>query len=262
MLKNKIYISSLGNSVEIDSNSIGLDKLLTDIKASELLYRFIPNVNFEKSDKVVRLFVESKQNTKIVFSLESSLIQGKYPVDYSSTDVIVVAEYLLERMRQEKGDCIIHSSSIYDENGGIMFFGNPTGAGKTSITLFMTSKYKYHIFSDEKTLINLKTQEMSGQIGKIYLENKTRDLLAKEGLNIPTIIKIPKTKNHKLKILIVPAIASESLNTICVKYTEDQLKWFLYEEFSKDIRLLNGLIMNFSRWIIFIVVYEKLKFIL
>ena len=241
-----MIISSQGAHVRIVSNSLSLSSLRRDILSNNLLYRFIPDYNLKKGSKSVVLQVEEKKRANLRFSLKGSLIEGRYGKDFTSTDIIVVAEYLLERLRQEQGICTIHSSSVFKEKRAVLFFANLTGAGKTSLALYLNQKYDYRLFSDEKTLVNLKNHVLVGQTKKIFLEEKTRANLSEFDIKLPRMIKIPKTGNKKLILLVVPIIVPTAKQIVIDQYSKAQLKWALYEEFSKDIRLVNGLVFNLS----------------
>lgn len=90
---------------------------------------------------------------------------------------------------------------------------------------------KYKTYSDEKTLLNLKSIMLSGQVSKIYLEDKTKNTLNQAGLRKQKVINLSKSKNKPLKLLIIPAISLKSTDTFCIKYNHNQLKWVLYHKF-------------------------------
>lgn len=239
-----MFIGSKNCCVKLISQSINEEVIRKDILSNSLLYRFIPDLTFKAKFKRITLRIENKNKIKINFSLKNPYIYGRYRQHFDSTDIIVVAEYLLERLRQEFGTCTIHSSAIYKNNKGILLFANLPGAGKTSSALCLYKKYHYQLFSDEKTLIDIKKIKLVGQTRAIISEVKTSNLFKK--LHLPKIINIKKTRDKNLCLLIVPIIAPLAQKVITYQYRPDQLKWCLYEEFSKDIRLINGLILGFS----------------
>lgn len=241
-----MFISSKNCCIKIISKSINLKQLKKDLLDNHLLYRFIPDLNFSIKQKQIVLSIENQKKIKINFSLKKPFIYGRYPSDFNSTDIIVLSEYLLERLRQESGICTIHSSAIYKKNKSILFFVNLTGAGKTSLALYLHKKYQYQLFSDEKTLIDIKKIKLVGQTRKIFLPEKTKNNLQSFGLKLPKIINIKKTNSKNCCLLIVPIIIPSATGVTVHQYRPDQLRWHLYEEVSKDIRLINGSIFNFS----------------
>ncbi len=238
-----MIISSRGCSVKIVSKTISSTKLKRDLLANPLLYKFIPDLNFSLQSEKINLQIENQKRLQINFTLNQPFIYGKYNYDFNSTDIIVISEYLLEYLRQKQNICVIHSSAIYKNNKAILLFANLTGAGKTSLALYLNKKYGYKLFSDEKTLVDIKRIKLVGQTKKLFLENRIQNTL---GYKLPKFINIKKAGDKKLCLLIVPVIIPSVAKTIIYKYQPKQLHWCLYEEFSKDIRLVNGLIINFS----------------
>ena len=241
-----MFISSKQCTIEVTSSSINDKILKKDLLENPLLYRFVPDLNFQGSSRKITLKVENCPKPAVKFSLKSPLIHGKYKKDFDSTDIIVVAEYLLERMRQELGITTVHSSCIYKKDKAILLLANLTGAGKTSLALYLTKRYGFKLFSDEKALVSLKTLRLVGQTKKLFLEPKTKNLLQKAGISLPSIIPIRRASSKKIALLITPVVTAKKLIPAVYQYKKDQLKWLLYEEFSKDIRLVNGLVLRFS----------------
>lgn len=241
-----MIVSSKNCCVKIASRSIDQDVLRRDITTNPLLYKFIPDLGFKIKKRKIIFGLENRPSPKINFSLNRPYLYGQYLQNFNSTDIIVITEYFLERLRQERAICTIHSSSIYKKDKAIILFANLTGAGKTSLVLYLHKRYGYQIFSDEKTLVDIEKIKLVGQTSKIFLEKRTKDNLKFFGLDLPEIINIKKASDKKLRLLIIPIIVPLEGAPIIYQYTPNQLKWSLYEEFSKDIRLINGLILNFS----------------
>lgn len=241
-------IGSHGKTVEIVSESLSLRKMAEDMRGTNLLYRFISGFEISPQGKsIVKLQVEDSHRQAANISAFNSFISGKYGESLNATDVIVVAEYMLERQRQEDGIYTIHSSCVCKNGQAILLIGNLTGCGKTSTAIYLAQKFGYSVFSDEKTLIDLENMTVVGQIKKIFVEPKTfaalpesfRKTVRKE----ESIRKLPP---QKIAFMVTPIVAQKTTKTSINKYSSDQLRWTLYEEVSKDIRLINGAIFNFS----------------
>jgi len=246
MYKNKFYINSLNCSVEITSKTLNLNNLKKDIEKNQLLYRFIPNFDFAKTVKIAFLSIENNTKKNFSFSIQGSLLQGDYGTDFSSTDVIVLTEYLLERLRQESDIYTIHASSVYKKDRGVLLIGNLTGTGKTSTALYLQKKLKFSIYSDEKTLVNANKKILVGQIEKIFLEDKTIKCLNSANINLQEEVLISKTSNKTLSLIIIPQVILGLSSPVIKHYSKPQLKWILYEGFSKDIRLVNGMVFDMT----------------
>lgn len=241
-----MFISSKNCCIQIVSQSINNNLLRQDILTNPLLFRFIPDLTFNKKINKIILRVENKPAIKVNFSLNRPFLYGRYLKDFNSTDIIVISEYLLEYLRQEDGICVIHSSAVYKKNRAILFIANLTGAGKTSLALYLHAQHQYQLFSDEKTLIDIKKIKLVGQTKKLFIEPRTKNDLKYFGLKLPKIINIQETTDKNLALIVMPIIVSSAKTPFVYQYSPTQLRWRLYEEFSKDIRLVNGLIFNFS----------------
>jgi len=116
-----MIISSKNSCIKIISKTIDAKVLKKDILNNNLIFKFIPDLGFTPRKKKIILRIENKNKLKIKFSLKKPFIYGRYQKDFSSTDIIVLCEYLLERLRQEDGICSLHSSSVYKKNKAILF---------------------------------------------------------------------------------------------------------------------------------------------
>jgi|SRR5581483_10995682 len=239
-------IGSCGLGVKLEVKGLASERLWKEILENKLLYRFIPNFMEEGQIIATLQVINSLGPKEIEFGLSKSFISGTYGKDFNSTDIIVLAEYILERHRQERGIYTIHSSSIYKGNNGILLLANLTGAGKTSAALYFTNKLGFFLYSDEKTLVSAQKKLLVGQTQKIYLEDKTVEALANIGVESEREISIPKAREKNLSGIVIPLVTDHLATPVVKKYAQDQLKWLLYEEFSKDIRLVNGMIFNMS----------------
>lgn len=170
-------------------------------------------------------------------------ISGRYGIDFKGTDIIVLAEYLLERLRQEDGFSVLHSSAVCKGGEGVLLFGNLTGIGKTSLAIHLSQNHKFDIYSDEKTILDLTKYKLAGQTKKIILEAKTKNNFAKI---INEEIKIEEQSNKNISMFIIPLLSLDMNKCKIIKYSKPQFKWMLYEEISKDIRSINGLIFNYT----------------
>lgn len=237
-------LGSCGFGIKIEAKGLGPERLWNDILQNKLLYRFIPNFSTEGEIVNTLQVINSIGTKEAQLSTGGSFISGVYGKDFDSTDVIVLVEYILERYRQGKSIYTVHSSAVFKDDEGVLLVANLTGAGKTSTALYLQEKFGFNLYSDEKTLVNPQEKTLAGQVSKIYLEEKTENTLA--DLKLSKEISIPKAENKKLSLIVIPFVTNGLEKTIVRKYSTPQLKWLLYEEFSKDIRLINGMIFNMS----------------
>ncbi len=238
-------IGSQTFGIEIITQGIDHQLIWDAILNNSLLYKFIPDLKLDNypTSKIDVVNLELK---KYRLNKSKAYIQGVFNNDYTSSDIIVLCESILERNRQEIGIYTIHSSAIHKNGKGILFMGNLTGLGKTSTALFLCKINGYTLYSDEKTSLNSATIGFSGQTKKIYIESKTKERLS-DYMNVQSEIEIVNVSTPpKLSYIIIPVVTNDADNLVAKLYSLDQTKWMLYEELTKDIRLINGSIFNMT----------------
>lgn len=239
-----MIIDSKAKKVKIRFINFSGKEVRKDIALNDLLYRFVPDLKIcqdDNFDAVLEIAQSREKSVKVEFP--NLKISGRYSVDFKSTDIIVLAEYLLERLRQESGFSVLHSSAVCKGDEGVLLFGNLTGIGKTSLAIQLAQNYKFDIYSDEKTILDLTKYKLAGQTKKIILEAKTKNNFAE---TVKEEIKIEEQSNKNISIFIIPLLSPDMKKSMTIKYSKPQFKWMLYEEISKDIRSINGLIFNYT----------------
>ncbi len=250
---NEYIIGSREIAGSLEFTGIDPEIVYNDIISSQLTYRFI--ADFSQTGNVVEsIRVENSIHKKANLEVGNTYISGRYGKDFNEVDIIVLCESLFERYRQENDVYTIHSSAICKGNKGILLVANLTGAGKTTTALALVKKYGFEIFSDDKTLVS--GNKMVGQVRKIYLEEKTRLALNSHDIDVESEININHQSNKEINIIVIPIIIRKSKDTIVRQYTKSQLKWMIYEELSKDIRSVNGMIFDMSDPLMPIDTYE------
>ena len=241
-MQNKYIIGSQNIGVRIETENIDIESLWNEITDNPLLLRFIPNLTLGgTADATLKVIGNSTKQASLA---PHAFIRGTYKNDFSSTDVIVMAEYALERKRQEKNIYTLHSSSVSKGDKALLLIANLTGSGKTSTMLYLNNFHGYKIYSDEKVQID-GLKNLVGQVKKVFIEDKTRSLLEQNQISLGKEITIEDIGHKKLSLIVIPQINSAETVEI-VQYGKGQSKWLIYEELSKDIRLVNGLVHNFT----------------
>lgn len=242
------------NNITINSGSFGVELILKKIdknflkdalEKNQLARRFICSLSFGEtanhSRTLLPLVITAGSPRSMRLGSKGGHITGRLGEDFSVDDIVVASEYLLERMRQIAGKYSIHSSSIYRGNSAVLLIANMTGAGKTALILYLNGRHGFELYSDEKAIIEPATFSLAGQTTSIFPEEKTRRLLRQFRLNLPKKILIDQTETKGVALCIVPVIVGGlNQDAEVFKYSIDQLRWMLYEEVSKDIKLLNG----------------------
>lgn len=222
-----LAVKSLDLAVKVVSSHVGWIKKL---KNSKFLKRYIPS--YEILDKY------TKYGSRIVLKQGKSQFSLKFPnaiysnSKYNEKDMVSIIEFLLERLRQERGYYCMHSSSVTIKNRGVIIWGWASGLGKTRLILNLVQNFGANFFSDEKTLIDFKNNLMVGGVQHAYLsKNYFRDVHQnKEFLNLAA-----NCKPAEIAFLVYPQV-SESEKIYIEKWSSEKLDWHLYEELSRKIR--------------------------
>lgn len=227
MKKYYLIIKSLDSAVKIASLK---KNWIKNLQHSEFLKRYIPNYEISASNESAGCKLILK-NGRPQFSL-------KFPnatysnLKYDEKDIVSLAEFLLERLRQESGYYCMHSSGVIINNKGVIFWGWASGIGKTRLVLSLVKNFEAEFFSDEKTLIDLKNKLMLGGVKYAYLSKNYFKNIHK-GKKVLSFI-MPQSQ-AKIAFLVYPQL-SESKKLFMERWSSEKLEWHLYEELSRKIR--------------------------
>lgn len=229
----KLIIDSCNEKVEIlSTNSL---KEILETSISSFGKRYIPSLKIkEEGNPKARLEIEltSKFNLKGKFPYLK--YEGENPVD-----MLVLTEYMLERLRQENCKYSIHSSSVEKNGKGIIFFGWKD-SGKTSLSLKLSLEYGFNFLSEGKTIID-KDFKVVGCIHR--LESKKEFIKRKFKLE-DSLNNLTLSKGARAKLFIYPQITFEKLKI--ENWNNEIGDFHLYEHFSWKIRAANARIYDFS----------------
>lgn len=248
---NKLYLKSATAIIKINID----ESIIQDIIGSVFLYSYIPSVEVleEVNEKIVdaNIYVEKCNENKIEIDYPKVHMKCIEPNVY---DIISLAEYVLERARQEKGIICIHGAGCVIKNKLIACWGTATGMGKTTLAIEL-SKNENTFYSDEKILIDLKNKKAVGRIKKQYISNdfwksKLGDLIYYEHDNIT------KEDVYDIEMFIQPIICNQK-EFVIDKWKSEKFLWHLYEESCRKIRGTSRLFFN-NTYPIMSLDYDKL----
>lgn len=201
---------------------------------------FIPGVELSHTESLDKSTIEFKEGT--FASFDSELKQVVLPFDPPHIkDLIVIVGYLLERERQKNRIYTMHGSAVSLCGKGVAFIGGVTGIGKTSTALACSYKANGLFISDEKFLIDSTGIRIVGGIKSAILKS-SGDLNSAQKVEI-------EPKPVSLKKCVVPVLLPKGsgLRIAPIQYNYYQTHWLYYEEMTRDIRLVNGLVDQFSQ---------------
>jgi hypothetical protein len=241
-MNDEIKLSSHG----IDCIIRGDNYLIAEIKQDKFTQHHIPDLKIEDNLNESKLVLTCKKDLSLPVKLNYP--QAKFSPNISSRDVVTVAEYMLERKRQEKlGYYTLSSATACKDDKSVTFWGGATHLGKTSSMLALIEHLGYNFFSDEKTLIDFKNKMVVGgsrsiPLRKDIIKKKLNHNINKEGFEeIKTIYEkqIPS-------MFIYPHLDHGLLEPIFYEFKPLDFFWMLTRELSLVIRGGNRFVDNFS----------------
>lgn len=232
MPKHSVIIKSLHVSIIIKSNK---KEDIRRIRNSSFLRRYIPSCEIINS--------ESKTDCILFLARGSANININYPIakycgnKIDIKDVVSLAEYLLERARQEKGIYCLHGSVCVIRNKAVIFWGAVSGMGKTSLCKELNDNYSAEWLADEKILIDLKKELMVGFVDTAYIKNGSHH----------TFYTLKSSNDNPIPIafFVQPHLSGSSDSDIkFIKWGESKFRWHLYEELNRKIRATSRIFFN------------------
>lgn len=246
--------------LKIDVITNGIDEF--SLKNDHFLCEYIPDLSIvEVSDNslpdfVIKLNVLSENSIEVADNTVTINCSKKC----STKDVITLIDYGLEYCRQCKGIYCLHGSAVTKSNQAIVFLGQVSGIGKTSIALELTLKHEFTFLGDEKILIKF----INGQpfikstnrlkFNKSYLEDYLQINEAK------FVERFGNISNEwtKLGFLVQPQICSKG-TLLQDKWDHLKTEFHLYEEITRKIRGCSRRVNNFTEPVLSIDTYDLSK---
>ena len=233
--------------LKIDVITSNSSKLFCD--KEQFLYEYIPDLTIDslpnggKPDFIIELNV-SKSNS---FDIIDNVIMIRYSEDCSIKDVVTLLEYGLEYCRQSKGVYCLHGSAVTKNQRAIVFVGQVSGIGKTSISLELALKHGYLFLGDEKILLRyINNQPFIKSTNRLkfnkpYLGDYFR---INEADFINRFCNV--TKNWiPLTLLVQPQICPKGA-LLYEKFNHTKTEFHLYEEITRKIRGCSRRVKNFT----------------
>lgn len=152
------------------------------------------------------------------------------------SDVVVASGYILEFLRQKNHKYSLHGTAVANEGLGIGLIGGISGIGKTSTALSL-AKRGWKLLADEKFLI--EDGNVVGGVRELSPNRKWQPHLEEP---ISSCTEMTRTR---LQALVIPLVTDGKPHVAI--YKESKRLWVLYEEASRDVRLVNGLYDNYAK---------------
>lgn len=205
-------------------------EIIDDIKHDEFLESYIPSVEIlDKGKQDKTIIVKKGSINKVNISLNTITYLTK---KINTKDIIAFMEYVLERIRQEKGVICIHGAGAVVNDKVVITWGTTTGMGKTTLALELAKDNMF--YSDEKILIDLIRMKAVGRIKNQYLSNSYwKEKYGKD--NYFCHDNTSTDKEYDIALFVEPIICDQK-DYVLDKWSSEKFLWHLYEESSRKIR--------------------------
>ncbi len=227
----RLNLASCGQGIGLSFNN---ERFLKDMIASDFIKKYIPSPEITenpKSDFYISPRIVVKDSN--VFAFEENYPEFKYQGN-DFYDILFLAEYLLERKRQEANLYSTHSSCAEKEGKAVLLYGWKD-TGKTSTAIHLAKEHGFKFFSEGRTVID----DDFNLVGTIqYLEEDNEFLKNKYNFqeNCLDVTKLCEVSNviPKLNMLVYPQITESPFEARI--WDDGKNRYHLYEQFSQVIR--------------------------
>lgn len=222
----ELFIKSSKAIVKLVSDT----EIINKIKKDDFLESYIPSVELlDKAKQDKTIIVKKSSNNKINISLNTITYFTK---KINAKDIIAFVEYVLERIRQEKGIICIHGAGAVVNDKVVITWGTTTGMGKTTLALELAKDNMF--YSDEKILIDLKKMKTVGRIKNQYLSNDYwKEKYGKDSYYCHDNTSVDK--EYDIALFVEPIICEQKDYVLDI-WSNEKFLWHLYEESSRKIR--------------------------
>lgn len=233
---NTVKIDSAGVVGEIISSRTNIINILND----SFTFHYLPEAKIDLKKQADIIVEEKEQDIPVILNYPKITI---FPLK-DHRGLVSACDYLLERARQEKlGIYSLNSSSVQKDGKAVVFFGGATNLGKKSSALELAAK-GFELFSDEKTLLNLKEKTLYSGPKSLALRKKI--LREKTGFsNEFQSFKECSCKYPNLSLIILPHLDHGLEDPIKYKLKEKDAFWHLNKELTRRIRGDTKFVGNF-----------------
>ena len=236
-MQKEVYLQSASAIVKIVAEEDILDRTIAD----DFFSSYIPSVEIVDGDNC--------DATIIVEQGDTSHIDIEYPIvkmtvaSFHPKDLVSLAEYVLERARQEKGIICVHGASAIVNGKAVISWGTATGMGKTTLAIELADSGN-EFYSDEKVLVDLINKKVVGRIANQYISNDYwRKKYGNEKFRMVANLSSDITYDIGL---FVHAIICNQPETMVDSWTAEKFFWHLYEESCRKIRGTSRMFFGFT----------------
>lgn len=224
-----LVIKSVGASCRLRANK----DLISTILKSDFTSHYIPDFERGVSYDSCDVFVEEKPS--ILKKAEIDFPNAVFLPGVEFRSIVSMADYLMERVRQEKnGVYCLNSATATRGDSAVTFWGGATNLGKTSSMLELVMSKGYEFYSDERTLLDLHNLRVVG--GSRTIATRKQVLKTRMG-NAAEFHKHPVNRGTKrTSLFIYPHLDHGLAEPIFYQFTPKDFHWLLSREFGCNIR--------------------------
>ena len=224
-----MIIESFDSKVKIEAD----EKIIEQIANSKFLYEYIPLVEIKDG-----LLSKPSHSATIRVRKGDFNLGWEFPkITYTNNkidhkDIIALAEYCLERLRQEKGLYTIHANTTAVNKKGITIFG-PPHSGKTTLSFLVAKELNGKVIANERSVFNPKERKICGRVTNISLNKYVKEILKQ---NFNQIQNLLGEDDVQIAFFMHPYISNKE---DIIKYNHNAALWDVIEQTDCFIRGIN-----------------------
>lgn len=224
-----MIIESFDSKVKIEAD----EQIIEQIVSSKFLYEHIPLVELKEGLLSKPPHSATIRVKKGDFSLDwefPKIIYTNNKIDHK--DIIALAGYCLERLRQEDGLYTVHSNTTAVNKKGVTIFG-PQHSGKTALSFLVAKELNGRVIANERSVINPKERKICGRVTNISLNRYVKEILEQDFGRIKDLIG---EDDVQIAFFMHPYINNEEG---IIKYNHNAALWDIIEQTDCFIRGIN-----------------------
>ena len=224
-----MIIESFDSKVKIEAD----EKIIEQITNSNFLYEYIPLVELNEG-----LLSKPSHSATIRVKKGNFNLDWEFPkITYTNNkidhkDIIALAGYCLERLRQETGLYTLHSNTTAVNKKGLTIFG-PPHSGKTTLSFLVAKELNGKVITNERSVINPKERKIHGRVTSISLNNYVKEILNQDFNQIQDLLG---EDDVQIAFFMHPYISNKE---DIIRYDYDAALWDIIQQTDCFIKGIN-----------------------
>lgn len=227
MQSSSHFVSSFDHTIELSVT--GSSAFHEALRAEPFWHEFIPAFRYEHVAQPHETWHITEADTLNYDIEQKTILSTRAAV----RRIVVIIEAVFEALRQAQARYTLHGSVIVRDNKAVALLGNLSGIGKTTLAAH-AAQNGWAWIGDEK--FTLQHDTIIGTTRGVLNDVKTK-VAAQDTLPQET------TDTFPLALVCQPLVTNET-EVVRFDATPDKALWVFYDEMTRDIRQVNGLVAS------------------